>query len=48
LKRVISVPLASAGNACVVLVIVGFLGSISGAAGRSTAQPFHEAHQANG
>jgi hypothetical protein len=45
---VISVPPASAGNVCVVLVIVSFLGSILGAPGCSAAQSFHKAHQANG
>jgi hypothetical protein len=42
------VPPVSAGNVCVVLIIVSFLGSISGAAGCPAAQPFHKAHQANG
>jgi hypothetical protein len=43
-----SVPPVSAGNVCVVLVIVSFLGSISGTAGCSAAQSFHKALQANG
>jgi hypothetical protein len=47
LKRVMSVPPVSAGNVCVVLVVVSFLGSILGAAGSPAAQSFHKTHQAN-